>query len=254
MSALRIIVDAPASGAWNMAVDEALVETAATTGGAALRLYRWSEPTLSLGYFQAAADRKIHPPSLNCPLVRRASGGGAILHDRELTYSLAIARPSVLASVARELYDIVHDSLIAVLCSFGIQARLAGSVTPPCASPLQGQVKDEPFLCFERRTCTDIICGPAKIVGSAQRRRRGAVLQHGSILLSQSHFAPELPGIREVTGKTIGTSELIGSWPPLVAEKLGVVLRTAELSPLEFNRAKSLEASRFASDEYLHRR
>src|SRR5882724_9809402 len=98
MEHLRLIIDPPAHGAWNMAVDEALLESAAVDGIATLRLYQWSEPTLSLGYFQPAADRQTHPASRECPLVRRASGGGAILHDRELTYSLAIPEKSARAA------------------------------------------------------------------------------------------------------------------------------------------------------------
>src|SRR5690242_1143259 len=90
MKEIRLILDPPAPGSWNMAVDEALLETAADAGIATLRFYQWNEPTLSLGYFQAAAERNQHSMSSGCPLVRRASGGGAILHDRELTYSIAM--------------------------------------------------------------------------------------------------------------------------------------------------------------------
>ena len=84
---LRVIVDPPADGAWNMAVDEALLLSDERTG-LTIRFYQWEEPTLSLGYFQSLAEREQHPPSVDCPMVRRASGGGAILHDRELTYSM----------------------------------------------------------------------------------------------------------------------------------------------------------------------
>ena len=73
-----------------MAVDEALLETAASLGVPTLRFYQWQEPTMSLGYFQEYADRLRHAASAGCPTVRRASGGGAIMHDRELTYSLAV--------------------------------------------------------------------------------------------------------------------------------------------------------------------
>ena len=100
----------------------------------------------------------------------------------------------------------------------------------------------------------DIVCGPAKIVGSAQRRRRGAVLQHGSILLSRSAFAPELLGIGDVTGKAIDRNELICRWTPRLAERLGYFSRSAELAKPEILRAQSLEADRFASGEYLSRR
>ena len=91
-SPCRLIDDGAAIGARQMALDEALLESAAERGSATLRFYRWSEPTLSLGYFQDYAERDSHAASRNCALVRRQTGGGAILHDRELTYSLAIPR------------------------------------------------------------------------------------------------------------------------------------------------------------------
>src|SRR3954464_5256758 len=87
-----LIIAAPPDGAWNMALDEALLHRAETDGMATLRFYGWREPTLSLGYFQQHADRALHPASENCTLIRRASGGGAILHDRELTYSIALPK------------------------------------------------------------------------------------------------------------------------------------------------------------------
>ncbi len=86
----RLLIDPPGAGAWNMAVDEMLLEWSAAQGGCCLRLYGWREATLSLGYFQEYADRAGHGPSRNCPVVRRLTGGGAIVHDAELTYSLVV--------------------------------------------------------------------------------------------------------------------------------------------------------------------
>jgi lipoate-protein ligase A len=191
---------------------------------------------------------------MSCPLVRRSSGGGAILHDRELTYSIAIAHGNPGSFTARQLYDVVHDTLIVALAEFSIEAKVYGSKAADCTAPGHEQVSDQPFLCFQRRSCTDIVCAQVKIVGSAQRRRRGAVLQHGSILLRRSAFAPELPGIFEVTGKSVEPSELIRRWPPRLAERIRLDPRAEELSPPEIARAQALEASRFASAEHLGRR
>ena len=77
----HLIIDPPASGAWNMAVDEALLIDAADSGIATLRFYQWDVPTLSLGYFQAYDDRHQHAASGDCVCVRRQTGGGAIVHD-----------------------------------------------------------------------------------------------------------------------------------------------------------------------------
>ena len=86
----RLIIDRPLPGAWNMAVDEALLLDASENGSASLRFYGWNAPTLSLGYFQRYDDRDLHAASRDCAVVRRQTGGGAILHDRELTYSLVL--------------------------------------------------------------------------------------------------------------------------------------------------------------------
>src|SRR3569833_2236254 len=82
----RLIVDESRGGELNMAIDELLADAARPV----LRFYAWRPATLSLGYFQAYADRHAHAASLGCPVVRRSSGGGAIVHDHEITYSLVV--------------------------------------------------------------------------------------------------------------------------------------------------------------------
>jgi len=89
-TACHLLIDPPASGSWNMAVDEVLLGAVAKSGTSALRFYQWKSPTLSLGYFQSYSERSKHPTSLAADALRRLSGGGAILHDRELTYSLIL--------------------------------------------------------------------------------------------------------------------------------------------------------------------
>jgi lipoyl(octanoyl) transferase len=250
MENIRLLFDPPASGPWNMAVDDALLETAAATGQATLRFYQWQEPTLSLGYFQPAADRQQHAASRDCPLVRRASGGGAILHDRELTYSLAIAPSGHF--VASELYDSVHLTLITALAQFGVAAALYRA-SSPCKTTA-AEPSPPPFLCFQRRTCSDIIFGEAKIVGSAQRRRRGAVLQHGSILLARSASAPEVSGLLELTSQAIEPTDLARRWTSALTERLGMALVDGCLSAKETQLAKTFEQVRFAAADYTFRR
>ena len=187
----RLFIDPPAPGSWNMALDETLLESAADRGESSLRFYRWSRPTLSLGYFQPYDDRLRHEPSRNCSAVRRPSGGGAILHDREITYSLAVPPGNRLAAKHLTLYETVHAALIRALAGFAVDAQLS-----PGRPGNSGE--KEPFLCFQRRCAGDVLLSDVKIAGSAQRRRRGAVLQHGSVLLARSAAAPELPGIAEL--------------------------------------------------------
>ncbi len=125
-----LLLDPPASGAWNMAVDEALLEAAAE-GQSTLRFYRWAEPTLSLGYFQTYGDRFQHEASRGCAVVRRPSGGGAILHDRELTYSLAVPEAHPVAATRLRTYRAVHEALIAALGRWGIEAGMLTCATDP---------------------------------------------------------------------------------------------------------------------------
>ena len=208
----RLIIDEPASGSWNMALDEALLESAGTNKRATLRFYRWSEPTLSLGYFQRLEDRHQHVASRDCALVRRGSGGGAILHDHELTYSFVAPVTDRVGANVEQLYDVFHETLVEELSSRGVRATL-------CESPSKVPRDEELFLCFQRRSIGDVLFADSKICGSAQRRHQGAVLQHGSLLLEASPCAPELPGIREVSGVIITPEEF---YAPLAERELRV--------------------------------
>ena len=153
---VRLIVDAPATGAVNMARDEVLLRSAALEGTPTLRFYRWSEPTLSLGYFQPWQQRFEHPPSRVCAAVRRASGGGAIVHDEELTYSFATRTDARWA--AEDLYVDFHQTLVDCLQVFGIQCELR--------PPIRDRSGPEPFLCFQRRAaggrCAEELQGDRK--------------------------------------------------------------------------------------------
>ena len=253
MDRVRLLTDPPASGAWNMAVDEVLLESAASGGAAALRLYAWEEPTLSLGYFQTAAQRTEHAASLSCPLVRRSSGGGAIIHDRELTYSLAMPHRRARSTSASELYDLVHESLVETFAQLGLTAGMFRPADGGCA-PAGRAGNAEPFLCFQRRSCGDIVSGEAKIVGSAQRRKQRAVLQHGSILLARSAAAPELPGIRELAGVPLQRDDLADRWLPALAARLNCRFIRGELTALEQRQVRQIAAERYGSEEHSHRR
>jgi lipoate-protein ligase A len=242
MPTASLILDPPLPAAWNMAVDEALLLTAAGEQRATLRFYQWARPTLSLGYFQPYAERKLHAASSEVDVVRRASGGGAILHHHELTYSFSAPVADRLAGDVGVLYDAFHQSLVEALAQFSVTARLA---TP-------GEAK--PFLCFQRRSQGDVLCGDAKICGSAQRRHQGAVLQHGSILLERSRHAPELPGILELTGQRITADELAQAWMPLLGQRLKAEWERGELPPAHEKLARQIERDKFDSPAWTERR
>lgn len=176
---IRVLQDGPLDGPTNMARDEVLLTCVGRSESPpTLRIYQWESPTISLGYFQRYADYdSLPPPAGSLLVVRRLTGGGAILHDLELTYSLTLPKAHrLLAKGANRLYELVHDAVIAALASLGLTATQCG--TTDNSSPRRG-----PFFCFERRHCYDLLIGHDKITGSAQRRRRDAILQHGSIIL-----------------------------------------------------------------------
>jgi lipoate-protein ligase A len=252
----RLFIDPAASGAWNMAVDETLLESAAAGDGTALRFYRWQEPTLSLGYFQPYSDRRQHPASRDCPAVRRVTGGGAILHDREITYSFAVPPDHRLAIKHLELYENAHAALIAALATYGIRAAVC---------PGQGREKDlsGTFLCFQRRSAGDVLLGDVKIAGSAQRRSRKAVLQHGSLLLARSPLAPELAGLVDLTPSEFFKAPasqsdfdqlLTHAWWEEMAERFSIQWQPGRLTDQEQQRAAELVREKYDSDQWTRNR
>jgi lipoate-protein ligase A len=243
----RLLRHGTARGAWNMAVDEMLLEQVQHQVAAVLRFYRWNEPTLSLGYFQTYSQRADHPPSMSCAAVRRLTGGGAIVHDDELTYSIVLHRDHPRAARRDELYRAVHDGLIEALGQHGVIARLA----------LPGDKIEsarEPFLCFQRRSPGDVLIGQAKVCGSAQRRRAGAVLQHGSLLWRASSAAPELPGVADLTNHPLDLESLLAAWLGGLGRRLDFGLRADELDEKEVRLAGTLVESRFACDDWTRNR
>lgn len=191
-------VDVARRGLDNMAIDQAMLEQTAVDSLARLRIYRWSEPTVSLGYFQKFSDFEGFETTRGLPVVRRATGGGAIVHHYDWTYSIAMPSAelgSQTQGASTRLYDCVHGAVVSWLAQRGITAQLwSPQLLPELNCPTSGCS----FLCFERRHAGDVVCGSSKILGSAQRRLGGALLQHGSFLLQKSPYAPSLAGLVEL--------------------------------------------------------
>ena len=229
-------------------MDEALLQSAGRAGqGGCLRFYLWEQPTLSLGYFQEHEDRARHEASLACPIVRRSTGGGAIVHDRELTYSFTCHVPHRGKVDPFSLYDAFHTTLVDELAGFGISASL-------CVATIQPRDQVEPFLCFERRSRGDVLIGDAKIAGSAQRRHQKALLQHGSVLLRKSVASPELKGIGDLAGVSIQPADLASRWASRVGQQLGLSLKPDNPAIEEFGMAKRLVEERFANRHWTCRK
>ncbi len=167
------------SGAENMAIDAALLDRADGTGASFLRLYRFDPPCLSLGRNEPAAHydhTEIARRGLD--VVRRPTGGRAVWHEHEVTY--AVAAPVAAFGSLRNAYHTIHERIAAALRSLGADATLAPHQPPP-----SGRV-DPPASCFATPVGGEVLVTGRKLVGSAQVRKRGAFLQHGSILLDGS--------------------------------------------------------------------
>ena len=206
----RVLPYAEFDAASNMAVDQAILESVDAGGPTTLRLYGWSAPSLSLGYFQSAAQRHRHAASQSIDWVRRATGGGAIVHDCELTYSFAVPIRDRRLGAREDLYHQSHLAIAQLLSQFGVRAQFYRELAE------RAEQYSEPFLCFQRRTAEDLIVSGYKVLGSAQRRSRYALLQHGSLLLRASRAAPELPGVGDLTSCQLSVEH----WSELIPEAL----------------------------------
>ncbi|MCC7290585.1 MAG: hypothetical protein IT449_00825 [Phycisphaerales bacterium] len=208
---LRFLDDGALPGAENMARDEALLtRVGAGQSPPTLRLYQWREPTISLGYFQHFADvARLDPPLRELAVVRRLTGGGAILHDLELTYSLALPLGHALLSAGpNALYARAHDAVIRCFAALDVPAWRG------CASDDSGAAKG-PFFCFARRHCFDVLVGGDKLAGSAQRRTTRAILQHGSLIVA-GRFAQQ-PAARLPLSSAHAIETLRASFPAHLA-------------------------------------
>ncbi|MCC7053741.1 MAG: lipoate--protein ligase family protein [Gemmatimonadaceae bacterium] len=167
--------DGPRTAVDNMALDEALLRTAAEQGGAWVRIYAWDRPSVSFGRNQRTLGfyHQDRCDALGVPTVRRLTGGRALLHGREVTYS--VAAPTSRAPTLRGGYEAINSLLLDALRGLGVPATRSA---PATRTPSPGLAP-----CFETPSAGELVVNGRKLVGSAQHREAGAFIQHGSILL-----------------------------------------------------------------------
>jgi len=261
----RLLVDPPASGAWNMAVDEVLLDgIAAGTAPPTLRFYGWTPPCLSLGSFQPFDVVDLDScRALGVDIVRRPTGGRAILHDREVTYSVVLPA-SVLGQDGGVLlsYHRLSLALQDGLRRLGVPAMLAPASAAP-STAVHGPA------CFDRPSAHEILLNGRKLVGSAQVRRCGAILQHGSILVEPRIASliaclrlPGDSGSQRIEKGVAGLAE-VGEFAPAqiahaiadaFAARFGVPLIEAPFRPLERAAAQALAGSKYEAAGWTERR
>lgn len=176
---VRMICDQPADGLWNMAVDQVLADSAAGAGGRpAIRLYGFRSPTLSIGRFQPVEHVRLDRLRADgIPLIRRPTGGRAVLHAAEVTYAVALGRTHLSRFTKRVVYRFVGDLLVAALADLGVSCRRSDAPIGDAADP----------DCFAATGQYEVMGRYGKLVGSAQMVTRHGALQHGSIPLDGSY-------------------------------------------------------------------
>ena len=184
-STLRIIADKAQCPGFNMAADLFLLRSCEQGRGVIVRLYEWKPASISIGYMQKPTDILDGPALLekNIAWVRRPTGGRAILHEGDITYSCIF--PASLVAMGRtvmETYSVIATCLMAGLRKLGIQCTTMDSF-----DQLLNTKREVKLPCFLAPNRDEIMVGKRKLVGSAQKRDAQAVLQHGSIPISDAY-------------------------------------------------------------------
>lgn len=255
----RFVLDEARDGPTNMAIDEVLaVACAQGWSPPSLRLYRWATPTVSLGYNQPIRGEVdlAHCAQRGIPAVRRPTGGRALLHHHELTYSLALPIPRGSRGILSDYRWISHCFLLA-LRRLGVQATLSRGAP---------RNEKESGVCFLSPARYELTVDGRKLMGSAQRRLSGALLQHGSLLIDIDHslWISVFPEARELEGRATAVVRLLGrspSWEELVAvvrvgfeEGAHVHLEPGGLTARERSLVEDLVAKQYATPEWTARR
>jgi lipoate-protein ligase A len=270
MNSFRLLLTPPSKGAWNMAVDEAILE--AVGKGMALptlRLYAWQPACLSLGYAQSIQDVDItRLESAGWDIVRRITGGRAILHVDELTYSIIAPynEPLVTGSLL-ESYNRIARALLKALLSLDITVEI-NDHNPVLNSNAAGPV------CFEVPSAYEITYQGKKLIGSAQARRKLGVLQHGSMPLygdlgritqvllfndeterkqALESLLLHATNLESVTGKRLDWSVAAQAIGNAFGSELDLKLKLGELSATEIKLASELVKSKYSQMEWTGR-
>lgn len=265
----RLITHDPQIGAYNMAVDDALLQSVALGDSVpVLRLYGWSPLCLSIGYGQRLRDADLGRIQANqWGLVRRPTGGKAILHGDELTYSVALPADHELAQGdVVESYRRISEALIAALEYFGLM--------PQSEKQAKGNSGLGP-VCFEVPSHYEITSNGKKLIGSAQVRRKIGILQHGTLPLTgdiaricdvltynteaereaaKEQVRNRATTLEEVLGKPISWNDAAEAIAHGFADTFNLDLRFDTLTEAEENKSQQLMQTTYAHPDWIQKR
>jgi lipoate-protein ligase A len=252
MTQFRLLLTGDNPAAKNMAIDEAIMRECSHTGMPTVRLYSWKPAAVSIGYFQAIEEEVDlqRCKQLEIDVVRRITGGGAVFHDAELTYSFACREDSgILPKNILESYSQICNSLVLGLEQLGLTSRFVA--------------------------LNDVVVNNKKISGSAQTRRNGIVLQHGTILIKVDvekmfsllkvpdekirdkiiqNVKQRVTSIEEQTGREIYFQEVAEAITNGFSENFNAELAKGRLSIEESVLAEKIEKERFSAKEWNYLR
>ena len=254
-TAWRLIRDGDHDAATNMGIDEAIMSAHALGGcPPTLRLYGWDRPSISLGYFQDLSRGGIdldYCEEAGIELVRRPTGGRAVLHGHDLTFSIVIAEteiPSASRSVLGS-HAWLMGGIVEGLRLLGLDAQLGA---------VDGAASERSADCFAHAAACDIVAGAHKVAGSAQVRRHGVILEQGSIPFRRPEIEPSRVFRRQtevccklpegLDRKTLENAIILG-----FRESQGIEMAKDRLSADEMDAARELAASRFSDREWTLR-
>lgn len=246
---------------FNMAIDEAIL-IAHSEGKAppTLRFYGWQPATLSIGYFQRA-DREIDRAKvaeLGLGFVRRITGGRAVFHDQELTYSIIVSESDATISPSiQETYQKLSVALALGLARLGLHVDKSSTIHETNSS----------VACFDAPGELEFLVQGRKVIGSAQTRQRGVLLQHGSILLDldwttvfqifrfprekmKADFEKRVGTLTWLLARSIQLEEVTTAFYNGFKEGLSIHLEESTLTPYEWQLAENLVAEKYSKVEW----
>jgi lipoate-protein ligase A len=270
MNSYRLMINTPAQGGWNMAVDEAILES--VSSGAelpTLRLYAWQPACLSLGFSQSIQDvDQKRLEEFGWGLVRRMTGGRAILHTDELTYSLiAPSHNALVAGTLLESYNRIARGLLKALHNLGLSVEI-NEHEPGLNSNSAGPV------CFEVPSAYEITIHGKKLIGSAQARRKQGVLQHGTLPLSgelgritqvlnfkdeperqdaQKRLLERATTVENVLSRKVSWEEAAQAFISAFKDELNLEFEQGDLSKSEQDRASELADTKYSRWDWTGR-